>query len=130
YIAPLPSQNVARAEPARVDTVRMTPSPETESLAFPASELRRAAADSPAAAPRAAPAWNEGPQTVLLRRETPEPASPPNIEPHRRDEPPEEEPLIVVEEGYEEFDVPHARRRPTVRRQEYRQLFARLRRSS
>lgn len=130
YIAPLPSQNAARMEPARVDTVRMMPSPEAESVTFPASEPRRAAAGSPTATPTAGPAWNEGPQTVLLRREVPEPASSPGVEPNRRDEPSEEEPLIVVEDGYEEFDVPHARRRPAVRRQEYRQLFARLRRSS
>lgn len=40
-----------------------------------------------------------------------------------------EEPMITVEEGYEGFEEPLTRRPPVVRRQEYRQLFARLRRS-
>ena len=41
---------------------------------------------------------------------------------------PEDEDMIVVEDGYEETQVPDAAPIIPVRRQEYRQLFARLRR--
>jgi type II secretory pathway predicted ATPase ExeA len=66
------------------------------------------------------PGASEGtaPQTVPLR---PEPAAA-----ERRDD---EENMIVVEEGYEEYDLPHTRPLARARRQEYRQLFAHLRRN-
>jgi type II secretory pathway predicted ATPase ExeA len=62
-----------------------------------------------------------GPETVPLRRERATSRVGPT---------PQEEELILIEDGYEEGDVPPAKSIPVVHRQEYGQLFARLRRSS
>lgn len=64
-------------------------------------------------------AWDTEPDTVPLHRQS-------DAEPVEA----EEQEMIVVEEGYEKVEATHKRPAPVVRRQEYGQLFARLRRSS
>ena len=62
--------------------------------------------------------WESEPGTVRLR--------PPQPDAEQGDE----DLLLVVEDGYDDADAPLAQPPASVRRQEYRQLFARLRRSS
>ncbi len=66
----------------------------------------------------AAGEWEREPGTVPLH--PPQPAA----------EPGDEDLLLVVEDNYDDADVPLVQPPAAVRRQEYRQLFARLRRSS
>lgn len=68
--------------------------------------------------------WAEQPETVPLHAaDTPGPAEP------KQAVAADETPMIIVEEGYEEPEPSGARPAARVRRQEYGQLFARLRRS-
>jgi len=67
------------------------------------------------------PAWAAGPETLPLIRRRSEPAEPAFDD--DRD-------VIVVEEGYDDPGASGPRATVAVRRQEYGQLFARLRRSS
>ena len=63
------------------------------------------------------------PETFPLRRQSPQRAAEPEeaLEPEEKD-------IIVVEDGYVEHDLPRAGVCTAVGRQEYRQLFAKLRR--
>jgi hypothetical protein len=69
--------------------------------------------------------WDDEPETVRM------PGQQPNedAEPNQAREP-EDEDLIIIEEGYDDLEPVGARPVTTVRRHEYRQLFARLRRGS
>ncbi len=62
------------------------------------------------------------PETVLLRRDNPD------VEDEAEE--PDDGEMIIVEDGYESVGAPHTRRVAAVRRQQYAQLSARLRRSS
>lgn len=66
--------------------------------------------------------WEDEPETVLLRHGRAVAEQAPRDADDRE--------IIVVEDGYEPLDAPHSRRVAVVRRQEYAQLFTRLRRSS
>ena len=66
--------------------------------------------------------WEDEPETVLLRR-----GQSVSEQDSSGADGPE---MIVVEDGYEPLEAPHCRRAAVVRRQEYAQLFTRLRKSS
>ncbi len=91
--------------------------PESE----PSDPRQSAQPSQPAAAvgdSAAARDWESRPGTVPLR--SPQPAAAQG----------DGDLLLVVEDGYDDADTPLVQPPATVRRQEYRQLFARLRRSS
>jgi len=91
--------------------------PESESSA-PSQPARPSQPAAAVGDPTAAGDWESEPGTVPLRSS--QPAA----------EPGDEDLLLVVEDGYDDADAPLVQPPATVRRQEYRQLFARLRRSS
>lgn len=99
-----------------VENVYCTPMPEIQAVA---SYVPPAASEVKPAAPtgRKGPAsdWDRESPTVPLHRREPETDA-------------DDSDLIVVEDGYEEVGSPFARPMGTVRKQEYRQLFAQLRR--
>lgn len=84
------------------------PAASAKTPAYPAEQ----AYEAPAAVAEETPA-----ETVRLRAEEPISAA-------------DEGGLIVVEDGYDEVEAPRPRTPAPIRRQEYRQLFAHLRRSS
>ncbi|NUQ64617.1 MAG: AAA family ATPase [Pirellulales bacterium] len=65
--------------------------------------------------------WDEEPETVLLRRT--------QTVVQRDAQTLDDRDMILIEDGYEAVEAPHTRRVAVVRRQEYGQLFARLRKS-
>jgi hypothetical protein len=86
---------------------------------------RPLAADADAGEPSETPeAWDGEPETVSMVRGS----RPDETNEDDQDAQPDDEDLIVVEEGYDEPELVGARPAAPVRRQEYRQLFARLRR--
>jgi hypothetical protein len=91
--------------------------PQSESSA-PSQATRPSQLVAAVGDPMAAGDWESEPGTVPLR--SPQPAA----------EQGDEDLLLVVEDGYDDADAPLVQPPATVRRQEYRQLFARLRRSS
>ncbi len=81
-------------------------------------------AGEPSEAPESPEAWDGEPETVSMVRGS----RPDETNEDDQDAQPDDEDLIVVEEGYDELELVGARPAAPVRRQEYRQLFARLRR--
>ena len=88
--------------------------------------------DAPAAAsPPKTAAAKFAPSTVEFGSELPDSdVSVPLRSPQPVVEPEDDDLLLVVEDGYDDVDAPPTQPPVPVRRQEYRQLFARLRRSS
>lgn len=104
------------------------PAAESPDTSEPAEEARGDTAEADAAGTDGQvdeDAWERGPNTVPLHRQRPVEA-----EEEARPLAAEDEDMIVVEDGYEEAEPPHTRRVVAVRRREYGQLFANLRRSS
>ena len=126
--APLPGTEDFQFEAADEDACGLE-LPEAESTGVDeASSVDVADAVAPVAAVTAGQddedEWETEPSTVLLHRQQPVEA-----DEEARPVAAEDEDMIVVEDGCEEAEPPHTRRVVAVRRREYGQLFAKLRRS-